>query len=119
VPQFPVSADLAASVAEHQAAFKQHLSGPAQETLRSLVQRLLAAAPELDLKKWTAAVDLTADRLGFVLANDLELATAVVRASPEEASAVPQKDRLRELHLYAVSESYLSLRHKLGLAIGD
>jgi hypothetical protein len=119
VPQFPVPADLAASVAEHQAAFKAHLPGPQQETLRSLVQKLLAAAPELDLKKWTAAVDLTADRVGFLLANDLELSTAVVRASPEEAAAVPQKDRLRELHLYAVSEPYLALRHKLGVAIGD
>ena len=44
---------------------------------------------------------------------------AVVRASPEEAAAVPQKDRLRELHLFAVSESYFQLRHKLGIAIGD
>lgn len=119
VPQFPVPGDLAASVAEHQAAFKKHLAGPQQETLNSLVQKLLSAAPELDLKKWTAAVDLTADRVGFLLANDLELATAVVRASPEEAAAVPQKDRLRELHLYAVSEPYLTLRHKLGLSIGD
>jgi hypothetical protein len=42
-----------------------------------------------------------------------------VRASPDEASAVPQKDRLRELHLYSVSEPYLALRHKLGFAIGD
>ena len=119
VAAFPVPADLTSAVNEHQAAFKQHLTGPQQDTLRSHVNRLLQAAPELDLKKWTAAVDLTADRVGFVLANDLEIATALVRASPDEASAIPQKDRLKELTLYSVSESYLTLRHKLGIAIGD
>lgn len=118
VGQFPVPKELAASVEEHLAAFKKHLSGPQQETLRSLVQRLLSAAPELDLKKWVAMVDLTADRAGFILANDLEIATAVVRASPDDAAGLPQKERLKELHLYAVSEDYLALRHKLGIAIG-
>ncbi len=119
VPGFPVPADLTGAVNEHQSAFKQHLTGPQQDTLRSHVNRLLSAAPELDLKKWTAAVDLTADRVGFVLANDLEIATALVRASPDEASAVAQKDRLKELTLFSVSESYFALRHKLGIAIGD
>ena len=119
MPAFPVPADLTGAVSEHQSAFKAHLSGPQQDTLRSHVTRLLQAAPELDLKKWTAAVDLTADRVGFVLANDLEIATALVRASPDEASAVPQKDRLKELTLFSVSESYFALRHKLGIAIGD
>lgn len=118
VGQFPVPKELAGSVDEHLAAFKKHLTAPQQETLRSLVQRLLSAAPELDLKKWVAMVDLTADRAGFILANDLEIATAVVRASPDEAAGVPQKERLKELHLYAVSEDYLALRHKLGIAIG-
>ena len=118
VGQFPVPKELASSVDEHLAAFKKHLSGPQQETLRSLVQRLLSAAPELDLKKWVAMVDLTADRAGFILANDLEIATAVVRASPDDAAGLPQKERLKELHLYAVSEDYLALRHKLGIAIG-
>ena len=118
VGQFPVPKELAGSVDEHLAAFKKHLQGPQQETLRSLVQKLLSAAPELDLKKWVAAVDLTADRVGFVLANDLEIATAVVKASPDESAGVPQKERLKELQLYSVSEEYLPLRHKLGIAIG-
>jgi tetratricopeptide (TPR) repeat protein len=119
VAQFPIPGDLATQVEEHMRAIQQHLSGPQREVLRSHVNKLLASAPELDLKRWTAAVDLTADRVGFLLANDLEAATAIVRASPDEASAVPQKDRLRELHLYSVSEPYLTLRHKLGIAIGD
>lgn len=119
IAQFPVPGDLALQIDEHVRAIRQHLPGPRIEVLRSHVNKLLASAPELDLRRWTAAVDLTADRVGFLLANDLEVATAIVRASPDEASAVPQKDRLRELHLYSVSEAYLTLRHKLGIAIGD
>jgi tetratricopeptide (TPR) repeat protein/tRNA A-37 threonylcarbamoyl transferase component Bud32 len=117
-PQFPVPPDLAGSVTEHLAAIKQHVSPPQQEQLKSAVQKLLAAAPELNLKRWVAAVDLTADRVGFVLANDLELSLAVVQASPEESAAVGHKDRIKELTLYSVSEAYMALRYKLGIAIG-
>lgn len=118
-PQFPIPPDLSAQVAEHLAAFKQHLTPPQQEHLRSLVVKLLAAAPELNLKRWVAAVDLTADRVGFILANDLELALAVIQASPEDSAAMAQKDRMKELYLYAVSEPYLALRYKLGINIGE
>ena len=119
VAQFPVPKNLKGNVDEHLASFKKHLKGPEQERLGSHVQKLLAAAPELDLKKWTAAVDLTADRVGFLLSNDLEIATAVVRASPEAAAGVSQKERLKELHHYSVSQEYLSLRYKIGVALGS
>ena len=88
-----------------------------QNKVRELVQKLLAAAPELDMKRWVAAVDLTADRVGFVMANDLEIATALVKASPDDQAT--QKERLRELYLYGVSDAYMTLRQKLGLAIDD
>jgi tetratricopeptide (TPR) repeat protein len=119
VGQFPVPKEQSANVDENLAAFKKHLTAPQQETLKSHVHKLLGdPRQELDLKKWVAGVDLTADRAGFVLANDLELTGMIVRASPDDAASLPQKDRLKELHLYSVSEEYLSLRHKLGIAIG-
>jgi len=118
-PQFPIPGDLAPQVAEHLAAFKQHLTPPQQEHLKSLVTKLLAAAPELNLKRWVASIDLSADRVGFVLANDLELSLAVIQASPEDSAAVSQKDRVKELQLYSVSEAYLALRYKLGIQIGE
>lgn len=118
-PQFPIPGDMAPQVEEHLAAFKKHLSPQQVESLKSHVHKLLAAAPELNLKRWVAAVDMTADRVGFLLANDLEIASAVVKASPEDAAAISQKDRLKELHLYSVSESYLELRQKLGIQIGE
>ena len=95
----------------------QRLHGREADQLHSLVQKLLSAAPELDMKRWMAAVDLTADRVGFILGNDLETASAVIKASPADASVVGQKERLKELYLYSVSESYLELRQKLGVSI--
>lgn len=114
-PQFPVPGSLSKKVDKALAALQKHVDAKGRTKLDGLVQKLLAAAPELDMKKWVAAVDLTADRVGFVMANDLELTAAVIKASPDEESV--QKERLKELYLYSVSEAYLQLRHKIGLAI--
>ena len=67
------------------------------------------------MKKWIAAVDLTADRVGFVMANDLGLAAAVIKASPEDT--MPHKERLKELYLYSASPAYMQLREKIGVSI--
>ncbi len=114
-PQFPVPASLKDKVDEHLQALRQHLDAAAQGEVTTLVTRLLAAAPELDMKRWVAAVDMTADRVGFVMANDLEIAVALVKASPDDAAT--QKERLKELYLFAVSPEYLQLRQKLGITI--
>ncbi|MEZ4392638.1 MAG: tetratricopeptide repeat protein [Polyangiales bacterium] len=116
-PTFPVSADLIAPVNENLAAVKAHLSGQAMEVLTSLVSKLLAAGNALDLRRWLAGVDLTADRAGFVLANDLAMAIAVIKATPEEQSSVTHAERVRELRAYAVSEEYMRLRQRLGVAM--
>jgi hypothetical protein len=94
------------------------MTGPQRDALRSLTQKLLEAAPELDMKRWMAGVDLSADRLGLLLGNDLKIANAVIDASPDDASVVSKKDRLRELLVYSVSEQYFELRKALGIALG-
>ena len=93
-----------------------HEIGPARDMLASVVTKLLQAGA-IDLKKWVAAVDLSADRAGFIVANDLELCNEMIKAADEQSSAVPQKDRLKELTLYAVSEQYFAVRQKLGINI--
>lgn len=116
-PSFPVSAELIAPVNENLAAVKAHLSGQSLEVLTSLVGKLLAAGSALDLRRWLAGVDLTADRAGFVLANDLAMAIAVIKATPEEQSSVTHAERVRELRAYAVSDEYMRLRQRLGIAM--
>jgi tetratricopeptide (TPR) repeat protein len=116
VPQFPVSADLQGQVGEAMAALGQDFQGGEKDKLASLVSKLLQAGGALDLKKWVASIDLTADRVGMLLAHDLQLATEVIRAT-EDASSVPVKERMKDIVLFTVSEEYFALRDKLAISI--
>lgn len=116
-PAFPVAPDMVTAVTENGAAIKEHLSGQASDYLSSQVTKLLNMGDALDLKRWTTGLDYTADRVGFLLANDLPRSLAVIRATPEEQASLPAKDRIRELLAYSVSEEYFALRARLGIAI--
>ena len=116
VPQFPVSPDLMGQVNEAMQAMSQDFVGAEKDKLVSVVSKLLQAGGALDLKKWVAAIDLTADRVGFLLAHDLQLATEVIR-STEEATSVAVKERMKDIVLFSVSEEYFALRQKLSISI--
>jgi hypothetical protein len=88
----------------------------ARESLASLVSRLLSSNSALDLRKWVAGCDYTADRAGLLIAHDLESAVQVIRAEDPTVS-VTAKERARELVQFAVSEEYFALREKLQVSI--
>lgn len=115
-PAFPVAKELEGQVKENLAVIEPMIVGPMRDQLASVVTKLLQSGA-IDLKKWVAAVDLSADRAGFVIANDLELANEMIKAADEASSAVAQKERLKELLLFAVSEEYFALRQKLAINI--
>ncbi len=115
-PAFPVAKELEGPVKENMAFIEPLIVGPARDQLASVVTKLLQAGA-IDLKKWVASVDLSADRAGFIVANDLELAQEMIKAADEAAAAVPQKERIKELVLYGVSEAYFAARAKLGVNI--
>jgi len=114
-PQFPVSPDLEGQVAEAMTAMGTDFQGMQKELLASQVSKLLQSGTTLDLKKWVASIDYTADRAGFILAHDLGVAAEVLRAA-DDASA-PSKERIKEVVLFGVSEPYMAVRRKLGIAI--
>ena len=116
VPQFPVAPDLQGQVAEAMAAMQVDFQGVQKEKLASLVSKLLQGGGALDLKKWVSAIDLTADRAGFLLAHDLSMATEVMRAT-EDGASVAAKERMKEIVLFSVSEEYFALREKLTIRI--
>jgi len=117
-PKFAVPPTMEAQVKEASAAIAKGLTGPQRDALRSMTQKLLEAAPELDMKRWMAGIDLTADRVGLVLSNDLKIAHAVIEASPEDSSTVGRKERVKELLSYSISEPYFDLRKRMGIALG-
>ena len=101
---------------EAMTAMQADFQGVQKELLASHVSKLLQAGTTLDLKKWVASIDLTADRAGFLLAYDLVVATEVMRAT-EDAASMPSKERIKEAVLFGVSEEYLSLRQKLQITV--
>jgi tetratricopeptide (TPR) repeat protein/tRNA A-37 threonylcarbamoyl transferase component Bud32 len=116
VPQFPVAPDLQGQVGEALTLMTADFQGTRRELLASLVSKLLQSGGAVDLKKWVAAIDLTADRAGFLLAHDLAVATEVMRAT-DEAASVSAKERVKEIVLYGISAEYLALREKLQITV--
>jgi tetratricopeptide (TPR) repeat protein len=116
-PQFPVAADLEGPVGENVQALKQHLAGDSKDHLASLVSKLIQSGTSLDLKRWVAGVDLTADRAGFIVAHDLATVFEVIQASEEGSVGVPNTDRLKELAVYAASSKYFEMRRLLNITV--
>ena len=116
-PQFPVAAQLEGPVKEALEALDKGMEGQRRDQLARIVSKLLEGGGALDLKKWVAAIDLTADRAGLIVCHDLETAAEIIRASDESSSAVPNQDRLKDLVLYSVSEKYFSIRQRLLIAV--
>ncbi len=116
VPAFPVNPELEGPVAENFSFLERSLGGATRDQLSSLVTKLLQSGA-IDLKKWVAGIDLTADRAGLLLANDLEISLELIRASDEGSAAVPHRERHKENLLFASSEEYFSLRRHLGINI--
>ncbi len=110
-PTFPISPDLEGPVSEHLTILRDTLPAHSKDDLARAVSKLLQTSNPLDLRSWVNAIDYTADRIGFVLAHDLETAVEVVRSTEEDEALV--RDRIKQLVLYSISPPYLELRKHL------
>ncbi len=115
-PHFPIPMDLEGPVLEAKAAIDRFLPPPSRDRLIEAVSRLLHSSPAIDLKDWVMGVDLTADRAGFIVANDLKSVTDIIK-TVEDPSAPPRERRLQEIILFAVDESFFTVRRRLGIAL--
>src|SRR5262249_15313404 len=105
VPHFPIPPDVVGQVDEAIREMAADFGSVEKELLASAVSKLLQAGGALDLKKWVAAIDLTSDRVGLLLAHDLRTATEGIRGTEKDGS-VAMKERMKDLVLFAVSEEY-------------
>jgi len=88
------------------------------EQLALVVQRFIQTKGQIDLGKWSQAVDLTSHRTGFLICNDLALAARFIQMEPATVGGLSAKDKIKELVLYSISEEYFDLRQHLGITIG-
>lgn len=115
-PGFPIAHEIEGPVLEARAALEAHLVPEHKDRLVDSITKLLHDSPAIDLKQWVTGVDLTADRVGLLLANDLETVVNIIKDVDDPASP-PRERRLQELILYAVSEPFFAVRARIGVAI--
>jgi tetratricopeptide (TPR) repeat protein len=117
-PNFPVPANQAATVEQYVGAMRTTVRPEWHEQLALVVQKFIQQKGQIDLSKWSTAVDLTAHRAGFIVANDLALAARFIQMEPATVGGMTAKDKIKELVLYSISEPYFELREHLGITIG-
>ena len=119
-PKFEVKPDARAGAWRSTSTHLQRSVPPQQiEQLAAVVQRFVATKGEADIHKWANAVDMTATRMGFLICNDLEVATRIVQTEPVSIGVAEPKDKIRDLVLWSISDEYFALREHLGLQIGQ
>ncbi len=115
-PNFPVSPELEGPVFEAKSALERFLPPPSRDRLVEVVSRLIQTSPAIDLKEWMIGVDLTADRIGLVIANDLKSVTDIIK-TVEDPNAPARERRLHELILFAIDEAFFAVRRRLGVSL--
>jgi tetratricopeptide (TPR) repeat protein len=71
----------------------------------------------LDVSRWLEGLDHTANRLGFLMCNDLSAAAQAIRNESIPMSKVSVSDRIKDLVLFSISDEYFQLRKSLGMTI--
>ena len=117
-PRFPIPPDAMPLVQQYLPEVQKRTPPHALEQLAVVVNRFVQAQPEINLAKWGHSVDAVAQRAGFVLCGDLEVAARMVSAEPVTVGGPQVKDRIKELVLYSISEEYFAVRAAMGLTIG-
>ncbi len=96
---------------------QRQVPGPLLEQVGELSHKISGRLGNGLIASWRAATDLTANRVGFILANDFEVAAKGIATEGASLSSMSVKERLRELLAYAVSEQYFAVRRHLGLHV--
>jgi hypothetical protein len=98
---------------------KNQVPGQLLDAVGELSAKLSGRVDNGLISTWRTATDLTANRVGFIVANDLETAAKAIATEGAALSTLSVKDRLRDLLAYAVSEPYFAVRRHLGLHVRD
>ncbi len=93
---------------------RQQVPGPLLEQVGELSTKLSGRVGNGLVGAWRTATDLTANRVGFIVSNDLETAAKGIATEGAALSSLSVKERLRDLLAYAVSEHYFLVRRHLG-----
>jgi hypothetical protein len=112
-PGLPLNSSTKKMVEPIAKAIEPMLEPVAVDRLRGAFFRFVEYGGRANLLRWANAVDRTATRAGFLLADDL----AAVHATVKAEGAPRTQERLDDLVAFATSERYAKLRRQIGIAI--
>jgi tetratricopeptide (TPR) repeat protein len=101
---------------------KRRLEKTLPEATRTQKLKLLARAccdaqHPGDVRAYLDAAELTSNRVGTLLAGDLDVVRRLVVAEKATVSRLKEETRLHDLVLFCTSEGYAALRQRLGLSV--
>ena len=85
-------------------------------TLKLLARAYTEVQHPGDVRAYLDGAELTATRVGALLACDLEVVRRAVQVEKAQVSKLREETRLKDLSNFCVSEDYASVREQLGLA---
>ncbi len=96
----------------------KYMDQPSLDVLKKVVRKFVDAGGQADIKRWMQASEVTALRAGLLLCDDVDTAVRMTQQIPSETTAdLAPRDKVKEIVLYSISESYFRLREQLGIQI--
>jgi hypothetical protein len=117
-PSTPMPPEMAQQIRATAQELAKYLQPVQLEGLRMVVKRFIEEGAKANIKRWNQAVELTACRAGLLVSGDLEIAKKIIGAEPSLPGDLSPAEKMKELLLFSVSESYTQLRKALGISIG-
>jgi len=113
-PGVAVPTDCKSEAAAYAELMQKFLQASRLDQLKQIAGKVLKGG-DVDLRPWSSAMAYSMTRAGFVLCDSIDVAAQILTREGDEGSAVPAKERVRDLIAYSVSEGYMRVRKELNL----
>lgn len=88
-----------------------------KNSLKLLARKYTEVQHAGDVRSFMDAAELTANRVGALLAGDLDVVRKMVTHEKAQVSKLREETQLRDLALFCLSDEYAALRERLGLTV--
>jgi tetratricopeptide (TPR) repeat protein len=117
LPAMPVPANVEGAVAHLRNGLTRHLLPEEREAMRVAVAKLDARGGRVNLQAWIRSVELTATRIGLLLAGDLRVAMARMRSEERTVSELSLESKRIDLIGFCAMGELAELRERFSAPV--
>lgn len=96
---------------------RKNVKGDDRKELEHCIKQLTADSDEVVLGPWIEAIEDSANRIGLIFCDSLEVARECLEDEPKTSSERSVDQRMEALIDYSLSERFLRLRPQLGIEV--